>query len=130
MFKSMTTNLMVVDVEKSANFYQEILGFSIVDSVPAKTVGLQFAILAKDNLLLMIEEQQVFIEEYPVLQTEKIHPSISLFIEVDGFNDFYQKVKASYPINTELHQTFYGTNEFAIVDPDGYVLTFKEVVEE
>ena len=126
MYTNMTTNLMVENVDKAIAFYQDILGFSVVASVPGKHDGLQFAILSKDKLTLMLQEKRNFIEEYPVLDTDKVHPSISLYITVDNFDALYEEIKGKHPINTELHTTFYGAKEFAITDADGYVLTFTE----
>jgi uncharacterized glyoxalase superfamily protein PhnB len=126
MYKGMTTNLMVESVDKAIAFYQDILGFSTVTSVPGKTGGLQFAILSKDGLMLMVEEKGALIEEYPILNTPEVHPSVSLYITVDDFDALYTEIKGKYPINTELHTSFYGAREFAIADTDGYVLTFTE----
>lgn len=125
MYKSMTSNLMVESVDEAIAFYQNILGFSVVASVPGKNNELQFAILSKDNLMLILQEKSNLIEEYPILNTPKVHPSISLYIAVDDF-DALEDIKGKYPINTELHTSFYGAKEFAITDTDGYVLTFTE----
>ena len=122
----MTTNLMVESVDKTIAFYKEILGFSLVVSVPGKNDAFQFAILSKDKLMLMVQEKSNFIEEYPVLDTLKIRPSVSLYIAVDDFDALYEEIKSKHPINTELHTSFYGAREFAITDIDGYVLTFAE----
>lgn len=130
MYKNITTNLMVESVDTSVNFYQEILGFEVVASVPAKNQELQFTILAKDSVTLMLQEKNNLGEEYPILATEKIRPSITLYITIENFEDFYIGIKKSYPIYTEKHTTFYGSKEFAITDPDGYVLTFTEHTEE
>lgn len=130
MYKNITTNLMVESVDTSVNFYQEILGFEVVASVPAKNQELQFAILAKDSVTLMLQEKNNLGEEYPILATEKIRPSITLYITIENFEDFYIAIKKSYPIYTEKHTTFYGSKEFAITDPDGYVLTFTEHTDE
>ena len=43
---SMTTNLMVADVAAAVQFYEDLLGFAVVDSVQAPDETLQFAILA------------------------------------------------------------------------------------
>jgi len=126
MYKNMTTNLMVESVDKTIAFYKEILGFSLVVSVPGKNDAFQIAILSKDKLMLMVQEKSNFIEEYPVLDTLKIRPSVSLYIAVDDFDALYEEIKSKHPINTELHTSFYGAREFAITDIDGYVLTFAE----
>lgn len=129
MYKNITTNLMVASVDKSVAFYQEILGLEVVASVPANDQSLQFAILAKEAITLMLQEKSNLSEEYPVLATEKIHPSITLYITIENFEEFYINTKKAYSIYTEPHATFYGAKEFAITDPDGYVLTFTEYKE-
>lgn len=126
MYKTMTTNLMVESVDKAVAFYKDILGFSEVASVPGKNNELQFAILSKDQLMLMVQEKSTFIEEYPILNTPKVQPSISLYIAVDNLDALYDELKTKHSINTELHTSFYGAREFAITDVDGYVLTFTE----
>lgn len=126
MYTSMTTNLMVENVDKAVAFYQDFLGFAVVASVPGKNDQLQFAILSQGSLMLMMQEKSNFIEEYPVLNTPKVQPSVSLYIAVDNFDELYHDIKSKYPINTELHTSFYGAREFAITDTDGYVLTFTE----
>lgn len=129
MYKNITTNLMVANVEDSIKFYQEILGLEAVASVPAKEQGLQFAILAKEAITLMVQEKNNLAEEYPILTTEKIQPSITLYITIEDFETFYDETKKKYAIYTDTHETFYGAKEFAIIDPDGYVLTFTEYEE-
>ena len=126
MFKNMTTNLMVENVDKSIAFYQEVLGFAVVVSVPNQEGGLQFAILTKDNLTIMVQEKNNLMKEYPVLRTEKLQPSITLYITVDDLDILYNEIEKSYSINTKKHTSFYGAREFAITDVDGYVLTFTE----
>ena len=129
MYKNITTNLMVASVDASVKFYQEILGLEVVASVPAKDQTLQFAIIAKEAMTLMLQEKENLSEEYPILAAEKIQPSITLYITVENFEEFYTTIKSNYPIYTEPYKTFYGANEFAITDPDGYVLTFTEYKE-
>lgn len=126
MYKNMTTNLMVESVDRAIGFYVDTLGFSVIASVPGKKDALQFAILSKDKLMLMVQEKGNFIEEYPVLDTLKVQPSVSLYITVDDLDELYGELKSKHSINTELHTSFYGAREFAITDADGYVLTFTE----
>jgi len=126
MYTNMTTNLMVENVDESVAFYRDILGFSVVASVPGDSGSLQFAILLKDNLNLMLQEKHNLIGEYPILDTPEVHPSTTLYITVDNFNDLYRELKSKYEILCDVHETFYGSKEFAIADNSGYVLTFTE----
>lgn len=126
MYTDMATNLMVENVERSIAFYRDILGFTVFDSVPGSKGGLQFAILGKDKLMLMLQERENLIGEYPILSVSKVQPSVTLYIRVDNFDCVYADIKKQYPIYKDIHTTFYGAKEFAITDPDNYVLTFTE----
>ena len=129
MYMNMTANLMVESVDKAMAFYKYVLGFAEVATAPGKNNELQFAILSKDKLMLMMQEKGNLIEEYPVLNTDKVQPSITLYIAVDNFDSIFEEIKSKHPINTEIHTSFYGAREFAITDVDGYVLTFSEHTE-
>jgi uncharacterized glyoxalase superfamily protein PhnB len=117
---------MVESVDDSVAFYQNVLGFSVVDSVPNESGNLQFAILSKDNFTLMLQEKDNLTEEYPILNTDKVRPSVTLYIMVDNFDELYHELKGSYKILCDIHKTFYGSKEFAVADNNGYVLTFAE----
>ncbi|MDR3053590.1 MAG: VOC family protein [Coriobacteriales bacterium] len=126
MFTAMTANLMVESVEDSLDFYARVLGFTEVTSVPSESGKLQFAIVAKDDLQLMFQERGNLCAEYPILMTETVKPSLSLFITVDNFAEFYETVRSTTPLLAEEHMTFYDTKEFAIADNNGYVITIAE----
>jgi uncharacterized glyoxalase superfamily protein PhnB len=125
MYKSITPNLMVENVAETIAFYEK-LGFAATATVPNESGGLQFAILVKDNLMLMFQERKSLMAEYPVLKTDKTQPSISLYIIVDNVQRYYDNMKSKYELQADLHKTFYGANEFAIKDNNGYILTFTE----
>jgi uncharacterized glyoxalase superfamily protein PhnB len=40
----------------------------------------------------------------------------------------HDRLKSTVPIVMDLVKQWYGTKEFAIADPDGYVITFAERV--
>ncbi|MDR2901171.1 MAG: hypothetical protein LBV20_06595 [Treponema sp.] len=125
MYKSITPNLMVENVAETIAFYER-LGFAAVATVPKEGGGLQFAILVKDNLTLMFQDRESLTAEYPILKTEKTQPSITLYIIVDDVKAYYDEIKPNYELQAELHKTFYGAEEFAIKDNNGYILTFTE----
>ena len=126
MFKSGTTNLMVESVDKTVEFYEKMLGFQTVASVPKENGAIQFAIVIRDNLTLMFQDRENLILEYPVLKTDKVRPSVTIYIKVDNLKELYIELKSKAKILCDIHETFYGANEFAIEDINGYVLTFAE----
>jgi len=124
MYKMLTTNLMVENIERSLDFYKGLLGFEVEASVPNEKGVLIFAILLKDGTSLMLQEKGSLVSEYSILRTDKIKPTITLYIVVDDVEKYYDEMKNKCSVYVELHTTDYGAREFAILDPDGYPLTF------
>lgn len=125
MYETITTNIMVKDVKSTIEFYEKNLGFQKILSVPEEGEILNFAILSKDNISIMIQEQKNLIEEYATLQTEKIVPTFTLFITVKDVQKVYEQLKEKVKVAKELHKTFYGKEEFAIFDNNGNILTIS-----
>lgn len=125
MYETITTNIMVKDVKETIKFYEEKLGFQKLLSVPEEGDVLNFAILNKDKISIMFQEQENLMNEYPTLLTEKIVPTFTLFITVDNVTQMYDELKDKVEIARDLHKTFYGKDEFAIFDNNGNILTIS-----
>lgn len=126
MYKKLTTNIMVKDVKKTMEFYENILGFQKVLSVPEEGAILNFGIVCKDDISLMFQEQNSLLEEYPTLKHEDIIPTFTLFIKVDDVLKLYDELKDKVKIAVLPHKTFYGEDEFAIFDNNGNILTIAK----
>ena len=125
MYQSITTNIMVKNVKETIKFYEEKLGFQKVLSIPEEGEILNFAIIAKDNITIMFQEQNNLTEEYPTLKVENIKPTFTLFITVEDVQKLYEDLKDKVEIAKELHKTFYGKDEFAIFDNNKNILTIS-----
>ena len=125
MYETITTNIMVKNVKETIKFYEEKIGFQKILSVPEEGEILNFAILNKDKISIMIQEQKNLIEEYSTLKTDEIVPTFTLFITVDDASEVYNELKDKVKIAKELHKTFYGKDEFAIFDNNGNILTIS-----
>ena len=125
MYETVTTNIMVKNVKETIKFYEEKLGFQKILSVPEEGEILNFAILNKDKISIMIQEQKNLLEEYSTLKTDEIVPTFTLFITVDDVSAVYNELKDRVKIAKELHKTFYGKDEFAIFDNNGNILTIS-----
>lgn len=126
--KRITTNLMVMDVNQTADFYRKIVGFDLVTTVP-DTGSYDFAILSKDGIEIMLQKNENMIREYPVFENKEIGGTFTLFFEVYDILTIYEKASTQAQIVKELHQTFYGTKEFSMKDNNGYILTFSELLK-
>ncbi|NBJ65314.1 bleomycin resistance family protein [bacterium c-19] len=125
MYETVTTNIMVRNVKETIAFYENVLGFQKVLSVPDDGEVLNFAILAKDKISIMLQEQQNLIEEYPTLSTDEIKPTFTLFITVSDISALYNELKDKAQMAKDLHKTFYGKDEFAVFDNNGNILTIS-----
>jgi len=52
----------------------------------------------------------------------------TMFIEVDGVDALHERIQSRVRVIMPLVTQWYGGREFAIEDPDGYVITFAERV--
>lgn len=125
MYETITTNIMVKNVKETIRFYEEKLEFRKILSVPEQGEILNFAILNKDKITIMLQEQENLISEYPTLKTDKIIPTFTLFITVNDVLAMYNELKDKVKIAKELHKTFYAKDEFAIFDNNGNILTIS-----
>lgn len=126
MYESATTNIMVKNVKETVKFYEGILGFKSVVEVPEGGEVLNFAIVAKDKISIMFQEQENLLSEYPSLATGDIVPTFTLFITVDDVAKLYEDLKDEVELAQPLHKTFYGREEFAIFDNNRNVLTIAQ----
>jgi uncharacterized glyoxalase superfamily protein PhnB len=126
-FKKLTPNLLVASVERSLDFYTGVLGFSRGMTVPDEG-PLVFAQVTSGNVEIFFNDAKGAVEEYPVLGGKEIGASGTLFIEVDEIEALHASLDGHVPIVMPLITQFYGMKEFAIADPDGYLITFAERV--
>jgi uncharacterized glyoxalase superfamily protein PhnB len=123
--KQLTPNLMVDNVNETVNFYQEILGFELVMSVPQEGV-FNWAMVQHGDVSLMFQERENIIGEYPVLKDVPMGGGLTFYIKVRDVKGLYNKVKKRVNIVLDLHKAFYGSEEFAIQDINGFILTFAD----
>lgn len=130
-FKSITANLMVEDVDETVSYYRGVLGFSLEMSVPRDDGKLQWAMITRDSVELMLHEKGNLLEEVPQLKGSKMGGSLTLFVEIENFDELYGTVSQHKNVEfiKEPHTTFYGMKEFTIRDLNGYILTFAEPLE-
>lgn len=130
--QSITSNLLVKDVDQTVDYYKNKLGFDLEMSVPRDDGKLQWAMVSRDNVAIMLQERESFIEEVPELSDVPIGGSFTLFVRIEGLDNYYEKIAVmdEVEIFREPNITFYGMKEFTIRDLNGYILTFAEPQEE
>ena len=124
-FKKLTPNLLVSSVERSLAFYVDVLGFTRGMTVPDAS-PFAFASVADGNVEIFFNEASAAIKEYPAFAGKPIGATGTLFIEVEGVDALHDRLGSAVKIVMPIVTQFYGMREFAIEDPDGYIITFAE----
>jgi uncharacterized glyoxalase superfamily protein PhnB len=122
---SLTPNLIVADVERSLAFYRDVLGFTVETTVPDASPHV-FAILRSGPVEVYLNAPGPATEEYPSLKGRAIGGTLTLFIRMAGIRAAYAALKDRVTVVMPLEKKWYGVTEFALTDPDGYVVTFAE----
>ena len=121
----LTPNLIVADVTRSIGFYRDVLGFSVLTTVPDEAPYV-FAIVQSSAVEIFLNAPEPAVAEYPVFKDRPIGGTLTLFIHVDDVGQEYEALKDKVQVVMPLEKKWYGVTEFAFTDPDGYVITFAQ----
>jgi uncharacterized glyoxalase superfamily protein PhnB len=130
-FNKITPNLMVADMEKSLKFYRDVLGFTVSQTVPPENPPFIFAWMKRGEAELFLNQHMPAQPGQPDLYAGKaIGGTMAMYIPLEGIEELHNTVANSgVKIAIPLHTEFYGMKEFAVHDPDGYVIIFAEPVK-
>lgn len=123
--ESLTPNLVVADMGRSVAFYRDLLGFSLLRTVPDQA-PFAFAWMTRDGVNVFLNSLEAVRAESPALVDRSLGGTLTLFIVLDGIDELYARAQTAASLMMPLKTQPYGMREFAIADPDGYVLTFAE----
>ena len=125
MLKKLTPNLVVSSVEKSVEFYRDVLGFTVAMTVPDAS-PLVFAGVQSGGVEIFLNAPGPAIEEYPAFANRPVGGTLTLYIEVQGIKQLFDSLRSRLHVVKPLEKKFYGVTEFAFEDPDEYVITLAE----
>jgi len=118
--KKLSPNLFVTSVKESIAFYEK-LGFKAEQVIPDAENPF-WASIASGAVEIMLQEKNNGTQEFAVLAGKELGATLTLFMETENLEENYKVVKENnYKIVNDMHETFYGTHEFAVQDPDGYI---------
>jgi len=114
----------VLDVARSIAFYEK-LGFKTIE-VESAEGAFAWAELSFHGSRLMLQKIGLLADHLPGIARQLNEPSHAIVLRVGSAGDaeaFYGRLdELGIGAQTGLRQSHYGTTEFSIVDPDGYVL--------
>ena len=113
---------MVRDVDASLKFYVEALGLERQITVPDQPPFV-FVALGTGAIEIFLNKDE---------PAGKAKPGgISLYVELEGLDQLLARVQQhKVKIEIALNETFYGMREFAVLDPDGYLVIFAERIKK
>ena len=126
-FTDVTPNLIVSDIDRSLAFYRDVLGFSLVTSVP-DAAPFAFVWMKRDGVSVFLNTIASVRDDQPDLAARTIGGTATMFMIVEaetaalGVDALFEQVKSKARIIMPLKTQFYGMREFGIEDPDGYVI--------
>ena len=125
---SFSPNLMVKNVNKSIDFYCNILGFTLIQTMPENGEP-EWGMVKKDDFFIMFQKEESIKSEYPELNDLNPGGALTFYIKISNIQKFYEEISTQINISHKMHKTFYGADEFAITDPDGFILVFSDTME-
>ena len=128
-FTSVTPNLLVRDIERSASFYREVLGFTVKQSVP-DAAPFVFLWMERDGVPVFLNDPKAVEHDVSGATSRPSGGTATMYFVVSGIDALHAKLAACTTVVMPLKTQFYGMREFAVEDPDGHVLTFAERVSE
>ena len=108
----------VPDVRATVGWYQSI-GFAVVNTFEDEG-EMSFAMLSYGNSSIFLN--------CGGQPSAKDRREVDLYIRTDDVEGLYQRLKEQVRVQQGLENTFYGTREFIIRDPNGFWLTFGQEV--
>lgn len=124
MYKKCTPECGVLDVNKTVEWYKDKLGFELVMTVP-QSGRYEWALMKKDSVEIMFQTKKSLGDELPPIKSLPVSGSMILYVGVDNIKEIYDELKNKVRICKDLHKTFYGSEEFAIEDYNGFVILFS-----
>ena len=117
--RSFAPQLLVDDIERAIKFYSEVLGFSF-----GPTWRGFYAIGERDGFEVYLKCAPKAVEDRA---NRRQHQHLDVYASVIGVEALYAACKAkSATILKPLDRTAWGTKDFYLEDPEGYIIAFGE----
>lgn len=120
-FQEITPRVTVTDLSRTVQFYRDVLGFVVDLAWPEKEPT--FVVLQRDDVQLGF----YLPDEH---HSAKTIGGCDFYIEVEDVVGLHAALQGSVPIEWGPEVYFYGRREFAVRDPDGYLLIFTEPTDD
>lgn len=118
--KSLIPSLLVDSIDYTVDYYTKVIGFKLERKNP------YWAHLSSNNANLYLTLKESVLSFLPEVKDKSTGGTFTLYILVEGIDEYYNRLKDTATISMPLHTTDYGTKEFQIKDINGYILDFGQ----
>jgi catechol 2,3-dioxygenase-like lactoylglutathione lyase family enzyme len=110
--------LFVSDLERSVQFYSEVLGF---ERISRSLLG-DYTVMRRGLAQIALQSQRHLDEEHPLKPraAERLGVCVELVVEVDDLAAAHACASRRWPLETELGLRPWGRRDFRLLDPDGF----------
>jgi uncharacterized glyoxalase superfamily protein PhnB len=112
-FDKLTPMLQTSDIQRTIDWYEQVLGFRCTGRVDG------WCTLARDGVALMFMCND---------HLGPPHATATQYIRVDDVRALWDSIKGNVRAEWGPEEMSYGMLEFAIKDPDGYLLSFGQPI--
>lgn len=127
--KKLTPNIMVEHVNNTVDFYRDVLGFSLLTTVPEQGT-FDWAMMKHGAVEIMFQSRASLSGDLSQFTGKAIGGTLTLYIDVSDIKDLYASLKNKVKIVHDMAPTFYDAQEFTIEDCNSYILTFAEPISQ
>ena len=123
-----STPIQVVDaIEPNLDFWEKKLGFARIAEVPPGGKQLDFVILEKDGLGVMLQTRKSIADDLPsgASADDFKHNTTVMYMEVDSLEEAMRGLEGA-PIVMKPVDRPYGMREMVVKDPSGYFVSFAQ----
>lgn len=123
--KKIVQEYIVRDVDQSVQFYETVLGFTLVVS-EKEGEHMYWAKLANGNYEMSFKKKERVDREVEFMREVPIGGTCTMVLEVDNLVETYNEVQQQCEMLNHPHLTPCGASEFSLKDPDGYFITVEQ----
>jgi len=125
-FAKVVPNVLVSDMERSIAFYRAVLGFSLDMTVPDQAPYV-FASMKRGAVEIFLNDAATATHDFPALEGKPLGGTNTMYVKLDaGIEAYHDQIKSRTTVVFPFTKQPYGMTEFAVTDPDGYVIFFAQ----
>lgn len=123
--ENITANLMVNDINETIKYYQEVLGFTLLKTVPENTYP-DWAMMKKNEGTIMFQSKKSLSQELNIMRQRNPGGGTTLYIKLTDLSGYFEAIEEKVEVISDIEHTPYDTKEATIIDINGYIITFAE----